>query len=158
MTVKYGEMENLVSPIISVDQYKPKIGEVNETVVVSFQVSEEQPARDLSNLIETGVTETLDVDISQGPDDNGDYFVFVEFERNSDLFKKIVEIAEIASKVTNITEWKYTYFKGDSEVDLNEENLANTVIADKEEYVLKFTNTTNEDLERVKKLAGLTHE
>lgn len=158
MTVKYGEMENLVSPIISIDQYKPKIGEVNETVVVSFQVAEEQPARDLSNLIETGITETLDVDISQGPDENGDYFVFVEFERNGDLFKKIVEIAEVASKVTNITEWKYTYFKGDSEVDLTEENLANTVIADKEEYVLKFTNTTNEDLERVKKLAGLTHE
>ncbi len=158
MTVKYGEMENLVSPIISVDQYKPKIGEVNETVVVSFRVAEEQPARDLSNLLETGVTETLDVDISQGPDDNGDYYVFLEFERNNELFKKIIEIVEVASNVTGINEWKYTYFKGDSEVELSEENLANTVIADKNEYVLKFVDSTNEDLERVKKLAGLTHE
>ena len=34
MTVKYGEMENLVTPTISVDQYKPKIGEVNEVCFV----------------------------------------------------------------------------------------------------------------------------
>ena len=46
MTVKYGEMENLVTPTISIDQYKPKIGEANETVVVAFEVSFEQPARD----------------------------------------------------------------------------------------------------------------
>ena len=28
MTVKYGEMTNLVNSIVSIDQYKPKIGEV----------------------------------------------------------------------------------------------------------------------------------
>ena len=62
MTVKYGEMTNLVTPTISIDQYKPKIGEANETVVVAFEVAFEQPAKDLSNLIETDITESLDVD------------------------------------------------------------------------------------------------
>ena len=39
MTVKYGEMENLVTPVISIDQYTPKIGEENENVVLAFEVS-----------------------------------------------------------------------------------------------------------------------
>ena len=39
MTVKYGEMINLVKETISIDQYKPKIGEANETVVVAFEVN-----------------------------------------------------------------------------------------------------------------------
>lgn len=157
MTVKYGEMENLVQPIISVDQYKPKIGEANETVVVAFEVAFEQPAKDLSNLIETDVVESLDVDVSDGPNENGNYLVFVEFSRNKNLYNKIIEIAKTASKVTGINEWKFTYYKGNQAVDLNEENLAQSVVADKEEYVLKFTtqDQTNEELTRLKSLAGI---
>jgi hypothetical protein len=155
MTVKYGEMENLVSPTISVDEYKPKIGEANETVVVAFEVDYEQPARDLSNLIETDVIENLDVDVSQGPNDQGKYLVFVEFARDPEVTNKIINIAKTASNVTGINEWKFTYFKGDDTADLNEENLSQNIVTDKEEYVLKFTQETNEDLERVKHLAGL---
>ena len=60
MTVKYGEMVNLVNPKISIDQYKPKIGEANETVVVAFECMLEGAASDLSNLIETDVISHLD--------------------------------------------------------------------------------------------------
>lgn len=157
MTVKFGEMENLVQPTISVDQYKPKIGEANETVVVAFEVAFEQPAKDLSNLIETDVTESLDVDVSDGPNENGNFLVFVEFARTKQLYNKIIEIAKTASNVTGINEWKFTYYKGDQAVDLNEENLTQTVIADKEEYILKFStqDQTNEELTRLKSLAGI---
>lgn len=157
MTVKFGEMENLVQPTISVDQYKPKIGEANETVVVAFEVAFEQPAKDLSNLIETDVTESLDVDVSDGPNENGNFLVFVEFARTKKLYNKIIEIAKTASNVTGIKEWKFTYYKGDQAVDLNEDNLAQTVVADKEEYILKFPaqDQTNEELTRLKLLAGI---
>ena len=64
MTVKYGEMVNLVNAVVSIDQYKPKIGEASETVVVAFEVDQEGAASDLSNLIETDVVENLDVDVS----------------------------------------------------------------------------------------------
>jgi hypothetical protein len=157
MTVKYGEMENLVQPIISIDQYKPKVGEVNETVVVAFEVAFEQPAKDLSNLLETDVTESLDVDVSDGPNQDGNYVVFVEFARNNKLYEKIIQIAKTASQVSGINEWKFTYYKGNQPVDLNEDNLSQSVVSDKEEYVLKFTNQTqaNEDLSRLKSLAGI---
>lgn len=156
MTVKYGEMENLVNPIISIDQYKPKIGEANETVVVAFEVASEQPAKDLSNLIETDIVESLDVDISQGPNTDGKYMVFVEFDRNKNLNKNILEIINVVSNVTGITEWKYDYFKGSDTKELTEDNLNETIITDKQKYVMTYN--INESINRIKKLAGILNE
>ena len=156
MTVKYGEMENLVNSVISIDQYKPKIGEASETVVVAFEVFNERGANDLSNLIETDVTDSLDVDTSQGPNNNGNYLVFVEFTRDENLHKNIMEIMKCVSNVTQITEWQYEYYKGDTQQDLNEDNLSNTVLDNQQQYVLKYAQQNeNEDLNRVKHLAGL---
>ena len=157
MTVKYGEMENLVTPVVSIDQYKPKIGEANETVVVAFEVAHEQPAKDLSNLIETDVIESLDVDISQGPNNNGKYFVFVEFERNDKLHENILGIMKVVNNVTGINEWKFNFYKGTDSLELNEDNLRNSVIDNSEQYVLKYSTVedTNESINRLKLLAGV---
>ena len=155
MTVKYGEMTNLVNPVISIDQYKPKIGEVSETVVMAFEVDVEQAASDLSNLIETDVIESLDVDVSQGPNNRGKHMVFVEFERGTKLHENIREILKVVANVTTITEWKFEYYKGEGAIDLNEENLKNSVIDNPQEYVLKYAQPKNEDLDRVKQLAGI---
>ena len=167
MTVKFGEMENLVTPVISVDQYVPKIGEPNETVVVAYEVAYEQPARDLSNLIETDIIESLDVDISQGPNADGKYMVFVEFERNPDLYENIVGITKIVSNVSGITDWKFSYYKGDGPIELNDENLRSMVLDNPEQYVLQYSTVEPETIEpeveepaveslqRMKHLAGL---
>jgi hypothetical protein len=155
MTVKYGEMTNLVNAVVSIDQYKPKIGEASETVVLAFEVDVEQAASDLSNLIETDVVESLDVDISQGPNTNGKHMVFVEFTRNSSLYENIRDILKVVSNVTSITEWQFEYYKGEGAKDLNEENLSNSVLDNPQEYVLKYAQPKNENLDRVKQLAGL---
>jgi len=109
----------------------------------------------LSNLIETDVVESLDVDISQGPNTRGKHMVFVEFVRDSSLHENIKEILKVVSNVTTITEWKFEYYKGEGAVDLNEENLKNSVIDNPQEYVLKYAQPKNENLDRVKQLAGL---
>lgn len=157
MTLKHGEMLNLVNPTISIDQYRPKIGEVSETVVLAFEVAQEGAAGDLSNLIETDVVKSLDVDVSQGPNNNGKYLVFVEFERNKNLHKNIMEIVKTVSKVTDINEWTYEYYKGEGSKELTEDNLSQTVLDNQQQYVLKYSQTeeTNEDLDRVKRLAGI---
>lgn len=163
MTVKFDEMENLVSPEISIDQYIPKVGEANETVVVAFFVNFEQAAKDLSNLLETDITPLLDVDMSPGPDPDGKYIVFVEFNRDKQLHKKIMRIIDTVSRVTGIESWTFRYFKGQGDtLPLTLDNLHDTVIDNKKKYVLKYGrkngNETKEsnDIERIKKLAGLT--
>jgi hypothetical protein len=157
MTVKYNEMTDLVTPTISVDQYKPKIGEPNETVVVAFEVSYEQPARDLSNLIETDVIESLDVDISQGPNADGKYMVFVEFTRDNNLYENIMGIMKVVSNVTGSSDWKFTPYKGSGPMDLTQENLQATVLDNPDEYMLKYATVEPavESLIRIKHLAGL---
>jgi hypothetical protein len=157
MTVKYGEMKDLVNPVISIDQYKPKIGEANETVVVAFEVAYEQPAQDLSNLIETDTVNSLDVDISQGPNSDGKYMVFVEFERDNKLHENILSIMKVVNNVTGINEWKFNFYKGNDSVELNEDNLRNSVIDNPEQYMLKYSKVSesNESLSRIKYLAGL---
>ena len=155
MTVKYGEMTNLVNSIISIDQYKPKIGEASETVVMAFEVDVEQAAGDLSNLIETDIVESLDVDVGQGPNNRGKYMVFVELNRDTKLYNKIQEMLKVIANVSTITEWKFEYYKGDGAKDLTEENLKDSVLDNQQEYVLKYSQPKNEDLDRVKQLAGL---
>ena len=155
MTVKYGEMTNLVNPVISIDQYKPKIGEASETVVIAFEVDQEGAASDLSNLIETDIIESLDVDVGQGPNNRGKYMVFVELNRDTKLYNKIQEMLKVIANVSTITEWKFEYYKGDGAKDLTEENLKDSVLDNQQEYVLKYSQPKNEELDRVKQLAGL---
>lgn len=155
MTVKYGEMVNLINSTLSIDQYKPKIGEANETVVVALEVSQEGAASDLSNLIETDVVENLDVDVSQGPNNNGNYLVFVEFERNNKLHTSIREMMKVVANVSTITEWQFEYYKGDGAIELSEDNLKSSILDNPSEYVLKYSQPKNENLDRVKQLAGL---
>ena len=155
MTVRYGEMTNLVNAVISIDQYKPNIGEVSETVVLGFEVDVELAASDLSNLIETDVVESLDVDMSQGPNNRGKHMVFVEFTRGPKLYENIRDILKVVSNVTTITEWKFEYYKGEGAIDLNEENLKDSVLDNPQEYVLKYAQPKNEDLDRVRQLAGI---
>ena len=116
---------------------------------------QEGAAKDLSNLIETDVTQSLDVDVSEGPNTDGNYLVFVEFTRDKKLHSNIMEIMKAVSNVTDITEWKYQYYKGEGTQDLNEDNLSQTVLDNQEQYVLKYSQPKNEDLNRVKQLAGL---
>lgn len=157
MTVKYGEMDGLVTPIISIDEYKPKIGEVHDTVVVAFEVKFEQAAHDLSNLLETDVTENLDVDISQGPGKDGTYIVFIEFKRDQELIDKILSITKTVSNVTSKTKWKFNYYKGEKALPLSKENLIKFVITDKKEYKSRFSPRPEDEdeISRMRSLAGI---
>ena len=63
---------------------------------------------------------------------------------------------KVISGVTEITEWKYNFYKGDDARELNEENLSETVLDNKEQYVLKYAEAPQtEELQRLKKLAGV---
>ena len=65
-------------------------------------------------------------------------------------------IMKVVSNVTEITEWKYNFYKGDDSRELNEENLSETVLDNKEQYVLKYAETPQtEELQRLKQLAGV---
>jgi hypothetical protein len=157
MSVKFNEMANLVNPTISIDQYKPKIGEASETVVVAFEVDSEQPASDLANLLETDVVEMLDVDVSQGPNKDGKHLVFVEFARDNRLHSNILDIMHAVSSATGISEWQFDGYKSEVSSQLDEDNLSSLVLDNPQDYVLKYADKMEESSEllRLKTLSGI---
>ena len=88
MSIQNNDLIDLIQSTFSVDQYKSKIGDDKNVVVLAFEVKDADPAKDLSQFIETGHN-TIDVDVSPGPNKDGNYKVFVELERNSKLFDSI---------------------------------------------------------------------
>lgn len=114
--LKAGDLEEMVSPIIEIDAFYPKIDDKN--IVVSFSVTEEDPAFDLSRFVEFSHRDVLDTEVSPGPDVNGNYIVFVEFEPYN-IAKKIYKMLTVVSYLTGITEWSYKAYgsRGKIKVD-----------------------------------------
>jgi hypothetical protein len=56
MTLKYNELQDLVLPKVSIDEFAPKTGNNDEVIVLGFYVKDKEPAKDLSHFLETGHT------------------------------------------------------------------------------------------------------
>lgn len=145
------DLADLVKNTISIDQYKPKIGNDSETVVIAFTVLYENPAEDLSDFIGSSHIEHLDVEASTVPNEDGHYKVFVEFERNEKLINKIVELIHHVSKITGDMDWKYISFRSKEENQLKLENLKNDIITSQKIYnkLYKKKNTEDSIKERI---------
>lgn len=128
------EMTDIIDNVISIDQYKPKIGTDAETVVIAFTVKYEKPAEDLADFINTSHIEQLDVEASTVPNESGNYKVFVEFERDDELINKIIELVYNIQKLDDNISWKYIYFKSEGVKDFSKENLQKDIITDQSLY------------------------
>lgn len=138
----FEEMQGLVNSVVSIDQYKPKVGEDADTVVVALTVQYEKPAADLSNFIETGISEHLDVEASPAPNDNGEYKVFVEFSRNEKLFDNISVMLNNINRITSDKgDWQFTAYKLDDPRTFDKERFARDIVTDPELYRAKFQPT-----------------
>ena len=75
--LRSGDLKELVSDLFTVDQYRSKMGEDRDIVVLGFHVRDKNPAADLMEFIERGYTYILDADMSTGEESDGQYQVFV---------------------------------------------------------------------------------
>jgi hypothetical protein len=112
MSLKEGDLQDLVDNVFEIDAYKSKMGSDKEIVVLSFSVHEKAPAQDLVNFIEKGYSFVLDADLTTGEQHDGFYKVFVEIERNKDVPEQIIEIVDGVSKLSNKKDFRFRYYKG----------------------------------------------
>lgn len=115
------DLKDLVLPIISIDEYDSKISD--DGLVIGFKVEDKKPAEDLSRFIEKSGQELLDAEVSPGPDEDGNYWVFVELVRDNKAPKKILKILELLEKVTAITKWSMEIYKKPGKYLVTKENL-----------------------------------
>src|SRR5210317_906968 len=122
--LKAGDLDGVVSKRFSVDQFKSKMGEDRNIMVLAFTVDGMAPAKDLERFAETGYKEVLDADATPGTLEDGKHRVFVEFARVEAVDQHIRKFLDDLSKLTNIETFEFTYHKRTVPFEASAKNLA----------------------------------
>lgn len=137
------DLEYLVSNYVSIDQYTSKLDDDN--ITVAFFINEKDAAEDLRDFIEkVFYIEIRDIEISDSLTDDNKYILFVEFERNINFPKILLDMISSVTNVTNNKDWKFKTFGMNDKADLTIENIKNNV------RLSKIRSNINNDEEELK--------
>lgn len=142
-SLKLGDLENYISEVVTIDQFKSKMGEDSDVLVLGFKVKEKLPATDLVEFFERAYDFVLDADTSAGEEFDGQYHVFVEIERTPEIIEQLTTIKKGLENLTNNKNWKFKYQKDSSILEFNKDNIKYHVPSTKksyEDYLLKIKN------------------
>ena len=142
------DLKEMVYPTFEVDTYRSKMGEDRDVCVISFQVTDRAPAKDLMEFIEKGYHFVLDSDVSSGENADGEYSVFVELTRSSRLAEQIKELTYGVRKLTGIENFKFKYHKKNQEHEVTEETLRSVIPATAKDYDGLLTRIKVEGIKR----------
>ena len=136
--LKAGDLEGVVSKRFSVDQFKSKMGEDRNIMVLAFSVDSLAAAKDLERFAETGYKEVLDADATPGSLEDGKHRVFVEFARVESVDQHVRRFLDDLSKLTNIETFEFTYHKRTVPFEASAKNLADVLPRTPEAYAQKI--------------------
>jgi hypothetical protein len=125
--LKAGDLDGVVSKRFSVDQFKSKMGDDRNIMVLAFTVDGQAPAKDLERFAETGYKEVLDADATPGTLEDGKHRVFVEFARVENVDQHIRRFLDDLAKLTNIETFEFTYHKRSVPFEATAKNLASVL-------------------------------
>ena len=122
--LKAGDLDGVVSKRFSVDQFKSKMGEDMNIMVLAFTVDGMAPAKDLERFAETGYKEVLDADATPGTLEDGKHRVFIEFARVESVDQHIRKFLDDLKNLANIDIFEFTYHKNVTPFEASAKNLA----------------------------------
>ena len=135
--LKAGDLDGVVSKRFSVDQFKSKMGEDRNIMVLTFTVDGMAPAKDLERFAETGYKEVLDADATPGTLEDGKHRVFMEFARVEKVDQHVRKFLDDLKKLTNIEIFEFTYHKDPTPFEASAKNLADILPRTPEMYTQK---------------------
>jgi hypothetical protein len=136
--LKAGDLDGVVSKLFSVDQFKSKMGEDKNIMVLAFTVDGSAPAKDLERFAEVGYKSVLDADATPGTLEDGKHKVFIEFARTPEVVGQIIAFLEDLKKLTNIDEFTYTYHKGENPTVVSADTMGEAIPTTPETYEQKI--------------------
>lgn len=142
------DLKEMVYPTFEVDAFRSKMGEDQDVCVLSFQVKDRAPAKDLMEFIEKGYTFVLDADVSAGENDKGEYSVFVELSRSPRLAEQIKDLCYGVKKLTGIDDFKFKYYKENKEHEVTEDALRSVIPPTARDYQGKMMSIKTEGIKR----------
>lgn len=114
MSLAHNDLKGTISPEVTIDQYTPKSGEVEDIIVVALYVTDEDPAHDLDTFIQRSYVDVITSEVSPSTDENGNYVVFVELNRNREFPATFKELIKDITRVSGKMDWEIsTYLGGD---------------------------------------------
>lgn len=119
--LREGDLNSLVLPLVSIDQYESKLDD--DAIVIGFYVQDRDPANDLNRFIQKSAIDLLDTDVSPAPNEDGYYMVFVELVRDHDFPEKVQTILDSLKGLTGLSKWKAEFQGNEGVFPLNDENL-----------------------------------
>ena len=134
MGLKIGDLKDTVLKKISIDEYEPKTGSVNDVMVVGFSCKESSQGDDLYNFLNSSIFEIRDVEVSPNPNPDNYYMVFIELDRNENSLKTIREIVKDVQNVTGELNWIGKSHLTDDFHPIFDEGITKFVIEDPEKY------------------------
>lgn len=139
-TLRQNDLEHLVSPYVSVDQYTSKISEDN--VTIAFFCAEREVAADLLDFLEKMYfVEIRDIEISDSLTEDNKYILYVEFDRNPQFPKILIDVLDSINLLINkkIEDWDFVSFNMKKKMQVSVENIKKNV------RLTPLTSTTNID-------------
>jgi len=132
--LKAGDLDGVVSKRFSVDQFKSKMGDDKNILVLGLVVDGQAPAKDLERFAEVGYKSVLDADATPGTLEDGKHRVFIEFARSPEVISQIMAFLEDLKKLTNIEEFEYTYHKNGNPTMVSAGTLGEAIPTTPEAY------------------------
>lgn len=142
------DLARLIHDELHIDEYKSKMGEDQDLVVVSFKVKGKEPANDVVNFLEKGYDWIIDADVSSGEMEDGDYIVFVELERTPEVPEEIYRMVDDLQNVVDIpvNKWRVRYYKDSQDHPLDQDTLARLIPTTPAAYQKRFGRKEIDDL------------
>ena len=143
--LKAGDLQDVVSSTFSVDQYKSKMGDDRNIMVLCFTVDGQAPAKDLEHFAETGYKDIMDADATPGTLEDGKHKVFIEFQRVENVDTAIRKFLDDLKKLSNIETFEFTYHKNVTPFEASAANIANILPRTPEAYTQKVNGMKLEE-------------
>jgi hypothetical protein len=125
--LREGDLEGTIEKRFSVDQFKSKMGDDQDVMVLAFTASSPEAAKDLERFAEKGYKKVLDADATPGTLEDGKYRVFIEFPREEGIDRHITDFLDDLKKLTNIEVFEFTYHKRPVPFEASVKNISSVL-------------------------------
>jgi len=149
----YHDLEGIVLPVVSVDEYSAQMGKDSEIVTLAFTVKNKNAGEDLSDWFERGYDFVLDAQVSEGELSTGKYLVFVEMNRRTSVPERIITLLDDLETLTNMKLKDWTVIVDEEEYEPEEDILKQVIIMSPHKY--RVDEEREEELNEMRQVAGL---
>jgi len=150
----YHDLEGIVIPRVTIDEYAAQMGKDSEIVTLAFIVKNKQAGEDLSDWFERGYDFVLDAQVSDGELSSGKYLVFVEMNRRTTVPERIVTLLDDLETLTDIPLKDWTVVVDDEEYEPDAEVLKQVITISPHQY-REEVEPDEEELNEMRERAGL---